>query len=508
MSTENTEAQKSETQKTEIQSADAQKKVTRLGDFEIKKKLGQGGMGVVYLAHQVSLDRDCALKVLSKELAAKPGFVERFIREARSMAKIDHPNCVKCYAVDSDKGLNFVAMELIDGRSMQDWLNSQKQLSIPDALLVTILIGEALHHAHELNMIHRDVKPDNILVTRKGQVKLSDLGLAKAVDDTDMSLTQSGAGLGTPHYMAPEQARNAKHVDRRCDVYALGCTLYHFLTGKTPFAGGSLVELITNKEKGQFTAAHRVVSTVPERLSLMIDKAMSHDIKSRYQTCGEFIHDLEALGLAGDALSFIDESQRTPARRQPTSQSMTAAGMGGRTVPLPPRPGQVSSSLQSKVNTPAAHGGSTPPDAMWFVRYEEAGKIKVAQMPSAVVIQSLKSDRFNEKAQVSQRPKGPFLPLVQVPVFEGEARRMLTRQQANARNTNLAAQYNQLAKQYERRWIWHTLRRMVDGTLGFVGLAIWLGVLIACGVGLYYLVPYVYDMLADKVGLDTAAPRQ
>src|SRR5690606_22172413 len=130
-----------------VDKADAQKKSSVLGDFELKKKLGQGGMGAVYLAHQISLDRDCAVKVMSKELAAKPGFVDRFVREARSMAKIDHPNVVSCYAVGEDKGLHYVAMELIDGRSMQDWLDSLKQLSVADALLVTIIIGDALHYA-------------------------------------------------------------------------------------------------------------------------------------------------------------------------------------------------------------------------------------------------------------------------------------------------------------------------------------------------------------------------
>ncbi|WP_437223753.1 serine/threonine-protein kinase [Planctomicrobium sp. SH661] len=494
-------------EKTEVPNSETQKKNTVLGDFELKKKLGQGGMGAVYLAHQISLDRDCALKVMAKELAAKPGFVERFVREARSMAKIDHPNVVRCYAVDQDKGLNFVAMELIDGRSMQDWLNQQKQLSVADALLVTIMIGEALHYAHELNMIHRDVKPDNILVTKKGMVKLSDLGLAKAVDETELSLTQSGAGLGTPHYMAPEQARNAKHVDRRCDVYALGCTLYHFLTGKTPFAGGSLVELITNKEKGQFTAAHRVVPGIPERLSLMIDKAMAHDLKSRYQTCEEFINDLESLGLAGESLSFIAEDQRTAIRRRSSPSMVTGTGMGNRTMPIPARGAQTPAAAPAPKATKTPGTSLPGADVQWFVRYEENGKVKVAQMAVPAIMQSMKSDRFNEKAQASQHAKGPFIPLAQIPVFESEARKMLARRHSNARDTNLAAQYEKLAKQYDRRWIWHSLRRMMDGTLGIVGLMIWLAVIVAVGAGLYFAVPYVYGLLADKVGLDAARPR-
>ena len=204
------------------------------------------------------------------------------------MAKIDHPHVVKCYAVGEERGKHFVAMELIDGNSMQDWLDELGSLSVEDALHVVLICAEALEHAHGLNMIHRDIKPDNILVTKRGLVKVADLGLAKATDD-DMSMTQSGTGLGTPHYMPPEQARNAKYVDARCDIYALGCTLYHFVTGKLPFAGGSVVELITNKEKGQFTAAKRINSKVPGRLDLIIDKMMAKDPNDRPRSMKRFL---------------------------------------------------------------------------------------------------------------------------------------------------------------------------------------------------------------------------
>ena len=210
--------------------------LTQLGDFKIVKKLGQGGMGEVYLAHQISLDRDVALKVMAKQFSSQETFVKRFKREAQTMAKLDHPHIVRGYAVGEDQGLLFLAMELIKGKSMQDWMEKLGKLSVGDALHVTLIVADALKHAHEINMIHRDIKPDNILVTDKGLVKVSDMGLAKAMDE-DMSMTQSGTGLGTPYYMPPEQARNAKHVDHRSDIYALGCTLYHFVSGKLPFAG-------------------------------------------------------------------------------------------------------------------------------------------------------------------------------------------------------------------------------------------------------------------------------
>ncbi|MDG2389428.1 MAG: serine/threonine-protein kinase [Planctomycetaceae bacterium] len=199
--------------------------VKQLGDFKIIRKLGQGGMGEVYLAHQISLDRQVALKTLSKALAKKDDFVKRFQREAKSMAKLDHPNAVKVFAVDSISGIHFAAIEFIDGQSMQDWMDDLGQLEVGDALNVVLASADALKVAHDLNLIHRDIKPDNILVTKSGMVKVADFGLAKALDEEDVSMTQSGTGLGTPLYMAPEQARNAKHVDHRTDIYALGTTL-------------------------------------------------------------------------------------------------------------------------------------------------------------------------------------------------------------------------------------------------------------------------------------------
>ena len=236
-------------------SKEPSKKVKQLGDFKVIKKLGQGGMGEVYLAHQISLDRKVALKTLSKELAKREDFVRRFQREAKSMARLDHPNAVKVYAVDSISGIHFAAIECIDGQSMQDWMDDLEKLEVGDALNIILSAADALKVAHDQTLIHRDIKPDNILVTKNGVVKVADFGLAKALDDEDVSMTQSGTGLGTPLYMAPEQARNAKHVDHRTDIYALGSTLYFFLTGELPFKGESTLELIMAKEKGTFTNA-------------------------------------------------------------------------------------------------------------------------------------------------------------------------------------------------------------------------------------------------------------
>jgi serine/threonine-protein kinase len=478
-------------------SDESARKATQLGDFVLKKKLGQGGMGAVYLGHQVSLDRTCAVKVMSRELAKKPGFVDRFLREARAMARIDHPNVVSCYAVGEDKGNHYVAMELIEGRSMQDWLNQLGRLPVPDAVLVTLVAAEALDYAHSLKMIHRDIKPDNLLVTDKGQIKVSDLGLAKATDE-DLSMTQSGTGLGTPHYMPAEQARNAKHVDHRCDIYALGCTLYHFVTGQLPFTGETIVDLITSKEQGKFKSARRINSEVPERLDLMIDKSMAKDPAHRYQSMREFIKDLETLQIAAESLSFIDHPQKTAPRRGATPSMATMPAMGGATkapVKLPRLP--PASSAED-----AARSQVADPQKQWYVKApDETGRVKVSKMTSVQILAAMKSDALSHKSQVAISSKGPFLPLAQVPVFEDEAKKLLTRAKANARNMNLAAAYEQIEKQYNRQKWWRLLARFRDGTLGIVGLILYLAVIGAVIAGIVYAVPVGWELVATQLKL-------
>lgn len=475
-----------------------------LGDFKLLRKLGQGGMGAVYLAHQISLDRPCAVKVLSKDLAAKSGFVERFVREARAMAKVDHANAVKCYAVDHDRGMHFVAMELIDGRSMQDWLDQLGKLSVADALHVTLVCADALSHAHAIGMIHRDVKPDNILVTKNGVVKVSDFGLAKVLDD-DMSMTQSGTGLGTPHYMAPEQARNAKHVDHRTDVYALGGTLYHFLTGQTPFKGETIVDLITAKERGSFTPAKRISPEVPERLDLILDKAMARDSQHRYASMEEFIRDLESLQLASDSLSFISAPDRHVVRRAgggPASMASTRAGFGGQTrhaaTTVPPT---MAVTPPTSAEDAVRHSHATfDMDATWYVKHADAhGKPTVSKWSTAQVLTAMKSNRLDASARVTRDPQQPFLPFAQFPEFAREAHKLITRKKVKSKEMSLASQYEQIEKQYRRQKWWRLLARFRDGTLGIVGLILYLAVVAGIIAGAIYGAILLWDYIGPSV---------
>jgi serine/threonine protein kinase len=289
-----------------------------LGDFELLEKLGEGAMGAVYRARQISFQRIVALKILFSHVASQPRLVERLYREARALAQLDHQNVVQAYGVGEEAGCHYVAMEYVEGNNLQNWLRRLGKLSVGDALAVTLAIARGLAHAHAQGFIHRDIKPENILISTGGHVKVADLGMVKA-DDEDMALTQTGHALGTPWYMPLEQARNAKDIDGRSDIYALGCLLYCLLTGHPPFQGRTIVELIQAKDRGTFPTARSQNPDVPERLDLIILKAIAKTPAARYQACAELIVDLERLDLAAAHLTFVgpgavgDGQRNTPA---------------------------------------------------------------------------------------------------------------------------------------------------------------------------------------------------
>jgi serine/threonine-protein kinase len=478
------------------------KKVSQVGDFRIEKKLGQGGMGTVFLATQVSLERKVALKTLSPELAKKQDFVKRFLREARSMARLQHPNVVQVYAADSVSGVNYAAIEFIDGRSMQGWMNELKQLDLGDALHVVLVCADALKHAHDQNMIHRDIKPDNILVTSKGVVKVADFGLAKAIDE-DVSMTQSGTGLGTPLYMAPEQARNAKHVDKRTDIYALGSTLYYFLTGKLPFTGENTLELIIAKEKGTFTHAKKLNPQIPERLDLMIDKMLTKDPNHRYADCAEIMRDLGGLGLANPALSFIESSgggtavvsaavavaSSASASRVPTTRGGSAAGQSAK---LPPAPADrlTSSADAARSAAKAPVSGKT-----WFVQHKGAdGKVVISKMSTPEVMAGIKGETLDPAAKAKDSPNGTFLPLAQYREFESLASNRAVKMQAEARSRKTQDIYNKLDKQEQRRKRWRWLKKLVGNVKGLISLVLYLAILGALGFGGYWALTHIDEI--------------
>ena len=460
-------------------------KVNQLGDFKLKKKLGQGGMGVVYLATQISLDRVVALKTLSKDLSKRKDFVERFVREARSMAKLDHQNAVKVYAVDSQRGIHFAAIEYVDGKSAQDWLDHLGKLSVGDALNIILGAASGLSAAHDINIVHRDIKPDNILITSKGVTKVADFGLAKALDE-DNSMTQSGAGLGTPLYMAPEQARSAKYVDHRSDIYALGATLYHMVTGELPFMADSALELILKKEDGKFPSARSLNPEVPERLSLMIEKMLAKDPEHRYGSCAEIIADLSSLSLASFALSFIDGAK--PALP-------TAARAGAQTMVATPSPTKKAKPILASSRVDAERQNvEKRVEKIWFVQHrDERGKKTLTKMSTAQVLQNIRKGVVDAKSRAKINPDHEWTPIAQFDDFTAAIEKSIVKKRAKDKQHSMVDLYKQVDKAEKNRHRWRLLRNIKDALIGYTTLIIYLVVIAAIGAILFL---YSQDLMA------------
>ncbi|MBM4075820.1 MAG: serine/threonine protein kinase, partial [Planctomycetes bacterium] len=216
----------------------------KIGRYEIEKPLGAGGMGIVYLARDTQLKRTVALKVLSQEKAQDPVLVKRFKSEAQAAAQLRHENIVAVYDAGEADGYFYIAMEYVDGTDLFEMGQRRGMIPVKRSIEIIKQVASALRHASEVNIVHRDIKPSNLLIRRDGVVKLTDLGLARSIDETlETNITRAGTTVGTVDYMSPEQARNSKAADIRSDIYSLGCTWYHMLTGEPPFPEGSL----TNK---------------------------------------------------------------------------------------------------------------------------------------------------------------------------------------------------------------------------------------------------------------------
>jgi hypothetical protein len=269
---------------------------TTLGAYRITGRLGRGGMGMVYQARQISLARDVALKVLPPGRAADKDFITRFVREARSAAKLNHPNIVQIYDVGKVDDVYFFSMELVRGGTLRALLQQEGPLTPERAVRYAIQAARGLEYAHGKGIIHRDIKPDNLMIGDDGSVKVADLGLAKGPREGDASMTSSGIAMGTPHYMAPEQATDAKHADRRSDIYSLGCTLYHLVTGRVPHHGTSAFEIVVKHVNEPLVPAHAVNPNVPEALSAVIGRMTAKNAAERFGSMSEVIAALEGQG--------------------------------------------------------------------------------------------------------------------------------------------------------------------------------------------------------------------
>jgi serine/threonine-protein kinase len=256
----------------------------QVGRYRLLSLLGRGGMGEVYLAHDTRLDRRVALKLLPPHSVGDPAAVARFRREALALARLSHPAIVQVHDADEDAGRHFLVMEHVEGDSLAAALRQYGALPPAWAAECARQAALGLQHAHERGLVHRDVKPSNLLVTAEGQVKVLDLGLARFLQDQlgDPARTREGACLGTPDYAAPEQFRNARGVDERADQYGLGCTLYHLLTGRPPFPGSSLAEKERAHEEDDAPALEGLCPGVPPGLTAVVQRLMAKRPEDRF----------------------------------------------------------------------------------------------------------------------------------------------------------------------------------------------------------------------------------
>jgi len=268
--------------------------VRRIGNFELIEKLGSGAMGTVYKAKQVTMKRMVALKILPPKLAKAKGFVDRFMREGQTAGMLDHPNIVRAVDVGQADGYYFFAMEFVEGQTLRKVMKEQNGPMPEKAAAEIILqIARALQHAYERKIVHRDIKPDNIMITKEGVAKLMDLGLAKSTTgETD--LTIAGTTFGTPDYISPEQAKGQTQVDTRADIYSLGATFYHMVTNTTPFDGESPAVVMTKHINDPLESPKKRNDKLSDEVCNIIEKMMAKDPKDRYQTPQELIEDLFA----------------------------------------------------------------------------------------------------------------------------------------------------------------------------------------------------------------------
>jgi eukaryotic-like serine/threonine-protein kinase len=346
-----------------------------IGKYKVLDRIGSGGMGSVYLCEHKLMRRRAAVKVLPTSKASDAAALDRFYREARAVAALDHPNIVRAYDIDQEEQLHFLVMEYVEGSSLQDIV---KQSGPLDPVRAAQYIGQAaqgLQHAHEAGLVHRDIKPGNLIVDRCGIVKILDMGLARFFNDEDDLLTKKYGEdvLGTADYLAPEQALDSHGVDIRADIYGLGATFYYCLTGKTPFGEGSVAQKLIWHQTRRPKPISALRSDVPPSLSAVVDKMMAKDPDQRYQQPLEVVQalapwiqmapatnapDRSGPGGTGDSERSAADAAAAASRRAATAARL-ARNWEVKTPPRPAAPGRPAGASPS----PAGPATSSPPAA-------------------------------------------------------------------------------------------------------------------------------------------------
>jgi serine/threonine-protein kinase len=291
------------------------------GRYRVEARIGSGGMGEVYRGVDTVLDRTVAIKILLPQFARDANFVDRFRREAQAAARLNHPNLVGIYDSGADGETQFIVMEFIEGRTLEDFMSSGGRFDVGHAVEVAEKICEALAYAHVAGVIHRDIKPANVMVTRQGEVKVMDFGIARIVAGPQTA-PQTSAVLGTAAYISPEQAQG-QPVDGRSDIYSLGAVVYEMLAGRPPFVGDSPVAVAYKQVNESPVPPSQVNADVPPRLDAVVMRALAKNPANRYQTADDFRADLERarqgqqveatplMPMGADATQVISRPQQT-----------------------------------------------------------------------------------------------------------------------------------------------------------------------------------------------------
>jgi serine/threonine protein kinase len=339
----------------------------RVSSYDLIEEIAEGGMGTVYKGRHRETGQFVAIKIVPEGMANNQTLLKRFEKEFKAASNLDHPNVVRALEFGVLGGRPYLVMEFVDGESLGQRIERDGRIPENEAIQYIALAAQGLHHAHKNGMVHRDVKPDNIMVTKDGQVKLADLGLVKEADN-DVNLTRTGRGLGTPHFMAPEQFRNAKNADVKCDIYSLGATLYQMVTGELPFRSLGPLDAWMKKINNELTPPRQIVPALSERIDWAILRAMSADPEKRPDSCREFVEDL-------------------------TGQSTRKAA------------------------SPGADGAVQD---TWFLQYQdETGESHVVKGSMESIRRSLKEGLLGDASNVvaSRSKSGQFLPLKSHPEF-------------------------------------------------------------------------------------------
>ena len=346
-----------------------------LGSYELLEKIAEGGMGAVFKGRPKGGGEVIAIKVLPPDTARNATLLKRFEQEFRAATLIDHPNVVKAIEYSGptpNTPAPFLVMEYVDGCSLGTLIEQSGPLAEADAVHIIAQVCDGLHCAHKQGLIHRDVKPDNVIVTADRTAKLTDLGLVRDVESDD-NLTRTGKGLGTPYFMAPEQFRNAKHVDARSDVYSLGATLYMMLTGQAPFAKCSPLDCWMKKTKDEFPAPKALNPRISDRLDFAVRRAMRANPAERPNSCREFMEDV--LGEAWKGRS---------------------GAASGSFAPLPAAAGE-----------------------LWYMVFHENGVARTVKGDTETIRRNIRAGVLGDLTAVliSRTKSGPFAHLKSVPEF-------------------------------------------------------------------------------------------